>query len=60
MVVPALDPAWILWASGPTGADAHVAERGHTTEGLYDSDAQAMFGFVRRLGLNDEQADDAV
>ena len=31
-----------------------------TTEGLYNADAQAMFGFVRRLGLNDEQADDAV
>jgi DNA-directed RNA polymerase specialized sigma24 family protein len=28
--------------------------------GLYGADAQAMFGFVRRLGLSDEQADDAV
>lgn len=27
---------------------------------LADGDAQALFGFVRRLGLNDEQADDAV
>jgi RNA polymerase sigma-70 factor (ECF subfamily) len=25
-----------------------------------DGDAQALFGFVRRLGLTDEQADDAV
>jgi DNA-directed RNA polymerase specialized sigma24 family protein len=28
--------------------------------GLADGDAQALFGFVRRLGLNDAQADDAV
>jgi RNA polymerase sigma factor (sigma-70 family) len=27
---------------------------------LADGDAQALFGFVRRLGLSDEQADDAV
>lgn len=27
---------------------------------LEDGDAQALFGFVRRLGLSDEQADDAV
>jgi RNA polymerase sigma factor (sigma-70 family) len=27
---------------------------------LADRDAQALFGFVRRLGLTDEQADDAV
>lgn len=28
--------------------------------GLGDGDAQALFGFVRRLGLADDQADDAV
>lgn len=28
--------------------------------GLADSDVQALFGFVRRLGLTDPQADDAV
>jgi RNA polymerase sigma factor (sigma-70 family) len=28
--------------------------------GLGDGDAQALFGFVRRLGLSDAQADDAV
>ena len=28
--------------------------------GLADADAQALFGFVRRLGLPDSQADDAV
>lgn len=28
--------------------------------GLADNDAQALFGFVRRLGLSDVQADDAV
>lgn len=27
---------------------------------LQDAEAQALFGFVRRLGLSDEQADDAV
>ncbi|MCV0377580.1 sigma factor, partial [Microbacterium sp.] len=28
--------------------------------GLADGDVQALFGFVRRLGLSDAQADDAV
>jgi RNA polymerase sigma-70 factor (ECF subfamily) len=28
--------------------------------GLHRDEAQALFGFVRRLGLSDEQADDAV
>lgn len=60
MESPALAPRLILRTSGATGANGHVAERHSTTEGLYDSDAQAMFGFVRRLGLSDEQADDAV
>lgn len=31
-----------------------------TPAGLADADAQALFGFVRRLGLSDAQADDAV
>ena len=31
-----------------------------TSIGLGDGDAQALFGFVRRLGLSDAQADDAV
>lgn len=52
---------WRLWttptpASGsavPTAIDAAVA-------GLHRDEAQALFGFVRRLGLSDEQADDAV
>ncbi|MDQ4036080.1 MAG: sigma-70 family RNA polymerase sigma factor, partial [Chloroflexota bacterium] len=28
--------------------------------GLHQDEGQALFGFVRRLGLSDEQADDAV
>lgn len=31
-----------------------------TSVGLSDGDSQALFGFVRRLGLSDAQADDAV
>lgn len=52
---------WRLWttptppSSSPvaTAIDAAVA-------GLHGDEAQALFGFVRRLGLSDEQADDAV
>jgi RNA polymerase sigma factor (sigma-70 family) len=52
---------WRLWTT-PTSAspsalppaiDAVVA-------GLHHDEAQALFGFVRRLGLSNEQADDAV
>jgi len=40
-------------------ADA-AALTGRAVAGLADADVQALFGFVRRLGLRDEQADDAV
>jgi RNA polymerase sigma-70 factor (ECF subfamily) len=42
----------------PVGASA--VETAIATAWLADGDAQALFGFVRRLGLSDEQADDAV
>lgn len=42
-------------ASGTAAVETAIA-----TAWLADGDAQALFGFVRRLGLNDEQADDAV
>lgn len=35
-------------------------ERAAVISDLQDSDGQFLFGFVRRLGLTDEQADDAV
>ncbi|MGI8829485.1 MAG: RNA polymerase sigma factor [Candidatus Limnocylindria bacterium] len=41
-------------------ADIPIVEISAAVAGLYDGDAQAMFGFVRRLGLTDAQADDAV
>jgi RNA polymerase sigma factor (sigma-70 family) len=50
----------LLRASGPGDARAHDDESFSPVAGLYGADAQAMFGFVRRLGLSDEQADDAV
>lgn len=37
-----------------------MVQRGATATGLADADGQALFGFVRRLGLSDAQADDAV
>lgn len=37
-----------------------AVETAIATAWLADGDAQALFGFVRRLGLSDEQADDAV
>ena len=40
---------------GPSAVEAVV-----TSAWLEDGDAQRLFGFVRRLGLTDEQADDAV
>jgi RNA polymerase sigma factor (sigma-70 family) len=48
------------WLYSQTEAEAEAARVGIVFGQLHDSDAQAMFGFVRRLGLTDEQADDAV
>lgn len=49
-------PLW-LEASSAAGDEP---QRAATPTGLADADAQALFGFVRRLGLSDAQADDAV
>lgn len=46
--------------SESTVPGAHRREVVATVVGLADDDAQALFGFVRRLGLSDAQADDAV
>jgi RNA polymerase sigma factor (sigma-70 family) len=43
----------------PAGVGPMV-QRSPTAPGLADADGQALFGFVRRLGLSDAQADDAV
>ena len=49
-------PLWFSMSSiGPKQPD-----RAAMPVGLGDADAQALFGFVRRLGLSDAQADDAV
>lgn len=48
----------LRFSRGPAGA-RETAALG-TSIGLADEDAQALFGFVRRLGLSDAQADDAV
>jgi RNA polymerase sigma factor (sigma-70 family) len=52
----------MLFMRSPLGPVAVDRPTGHPTAiaGVYDVDGQAMFGFVRRLGLTDEQADDAV
>lgn len=44
----------------PGGAVGSAAGPVPAVVGLADGDAQALFGFVRRLGLSDAQADDAV
>jgi RNA polymerase sigma-70 factor (ECF subfamily) len=44
----------------PPAAGASTVESAIATAWLADGDAQCLFGFVRRLGLTDEQADDAV
>lgn len=59
MMQLALD-RWLLRASGPVDEGELGDEPFSPVAGLYGADAQAMFGFVRRLGLSDEQADDAV
>jgi RNA polymerase sigma factor (sigma-70 family) len=48
----------LRFSRGPDGARGTAALG--TSIGLADEDAQALFGFVRRLGLSDAQADDAV
>ena len=50
----------LLVADEQSAVDASAVETAIATAWLADGDAQALFGFVRRLGLSDEQADDAV
>ena len=50
----------LLDANEQSPAGASAVETAIVTAWLADGDAQALFGFVRRLGLSDEQADDAV
>jgi DNA-directed RNA polymerase specialized sigma24 family protein len=49
-----------LWFSTSPMPGTHRPDVVAMAVGLVDGDAQALFGFVRRLGLNDAQADDAV
>lgn len=48
----------VRFASWPV--DSGRAEADVAVAGLQQGEGQALFGFVRRLGLTDEQADDAV
>jgi len=57
-LLPALNRLLGTDEPSPTGASA--VETAIANAWLADGDAQALFGFVRRLGLSDEQADDAV
>lgn len=50
----------LLGANEQSAVGASAVEKAIATAWLADGDAQALFGFVRRLGLSDEQADDAV
>ena len=49
-----------VWFSELPSAGTHHGDVVAMSVGLADRDAQALFGFVRRLGLTDAQADDAV
>ena len=50
----------LLSLAGSRGAGVDPTEMAAVVARLQDGEAQALFGFVRRLGLSDEQADDAV
>lgn len=50
----------LLGADEQSPAGISAVETAIATAWLADGDAQALFGFVRRLGLSDDQADDAV
>ena len=50
----------LLGANEQSPVGASAVETAIATAWLANGDAQALFGFVRRLGLSDEQADDAV
>jgi RNA polymerase sigma-70 factor (ECF subfamily) len=53
-------PDWLLGATARRSIGASAVESAIASAWLADGDAQALFGFVRRLGLTNEQADDAV
>ena len=54
-----LNIGWLLFAPRERAA-ALSDERARVIADLQHGEGQALFGFVRRLGLTDEQADDAV
>lgn len=62
MTIDEVLPSWVagaLWfARQPL--DRAVGEEGTVVVQLQGSEAQAMFGFARRQGLSDDQADDVV
>jgi RNA polymerase sigma factor (sigma-70 family) len=49
-----------LAAISDAGAELELVDRSAIVAQLRDADGQYLFGFVRRLGLSDDQADDAV
>lgn len=58
----AIPPTWWRSWTTPTPASSPSVPSAinAAVTGLHQDEAQALFGFVRRLGLSDEQADDAV
>jgi RNA polymerase sigma-70 factor (ECF subfamily) len=55
-----LGRTWLLPITPLTLTDERYELGAATVSRLQDSEAQALFGFVRRLGLADHEADDAV
>lgn len=56
----ALARAWLLPITPLTLTDERYQQGAAAVSRLQDTEAQALFGFVRRLGLGDDEADDAV
>jgi RNA polymerase sigma factor (sigma-70 family) len=55
-----VSPVRLMSLIGSPDASVDPAELTGVVATLQGGEAQALFGFVRRLGLSDEQADDAV
>jgi len=51
---------WVVDRTARTSGEEGTVDAVIASAWLDDGDAQHLFGFVRRLGLSDEQADDAV
>jgi RNA polymerase sigma-70 factor (ECF subfamily) len=51
---------WLLRVVPPPSESLATPDMRTIVDGLHGDEAQALFGFVRRQGLTDEQADDAV